>query len=444
MPPQSSAPDFIPDTTSSDFIPDPAMADLHAKAGFTTTGGTPPAPPTFTSRLAESFGIPTSMEELKGAFQKPSIGQIAERSLTGPVSPFIESTMNAAKQFNPSEPMANEVPKAILTGPLAPVGGQAVENFAEDVGKRQLGPAAGDIMGTIANLLMLKAAKGPKTEGRLAYATGAEAKDVLKSAPDLIKEVQASGRPGDLNEIIGTIDRAKNKLNVEFANALGPNANRTIMPTGPVARLQKLLTTNLPNTAWGKASEKQIKAAIIEFQKPWTLAQLDQERMDANARVHEFEKRGDVDQYAATRKQNRTVAIDKAIADGIRDEIYPMMDQLRGKPAGYFANLKDRIGALMNVESDAKAHRDTLRTRSLQAEGAPLLERLKLRGLVGEEGHPRFYFSNILSPSDPLAAAGRVGQAAFAGPGTSAARAAALVEALRRTAPNHPLLQQQQ
>lgn len=417
-------------------------------AGFPVYHGTPTAPPTFGSRLAESLGVPTSTDDLKNAAISTGMGILYPPLLAGqaaqqmwnkttqPMTPQEKADM----AVHPVGQVLNQGAKRILEGPLAPVGGQVVSNIAEDKGN--LGAQAGDVVGTIANLLMLKEAKGPKTEGRLAYSTGAEARDIMKAAPDLIAEASKNGRPADLNGLIeGTIKNAKDNLNTEYANALGPYANQKIMPSQVSQRILALITPNMDMTQPGKVLKKQIQSAAVEFQKPWTLAQLDQERMDANARLHSFEKKEAVDQYAATRGNNRTAAIDKAIADGVRADVYPLMDQALGKPPGYFANIKDRIGALMDIESDAKAHRDALRTRSLKAEGAPMMERLKLRGLVGEEGHPRFYFSNLLGPSDPLASAGKIAQAAFPGPGTSAARAAALVEALRRFAPNHPLVQ---
>lgn len=452
MPPQqpSKAPDFIPE--QPDFIPaddqtlpDPATAALHAKAGYATAIGTPKPTPGFISRSAEALGIPTSTDDLKNLFTPQAadllgpggrMAQTVAQGMTQPMTPAEKSDM----EVHPVGQVLNQGAKRILEGPLAPVGGQAVSNIAEDRGN--LGAQAGDIVGTLLNLLTLKAAKGPKTEGKLAYATGGEARNIMTAVPDLLKEAQASGRPADLNGLIdGTIRNAKDKLNTEAANTLGPHANQQIMPSKISQRLLALITPNMDMTQPGRVLKKQIQSAALEFQKPWSLAQLDQERMDANARLHNFEKKGDVDQYAAKRGNNRNSAIDKAIANGVREEVYPLMDQAAGQPAGYYANLKDRIGALMNLESDAKAHREELRTKALKMEGAPLLERLKLRGMASGEGHPRFYVSNLLGPSDPLEAAHSAAQGAFGGPGTSAARAAALIEALRRTAPNHPLVQ---
>ena len=397
---------------------------------------TPPTPsprPGFLSRTAEALGVPTSAEGAKQAAEGMELfgpNHPILNALAGPAGTAAKVAMGYGQNLmtaptptpedearyaaHPLERYPDLATRYLLEHVLAPVGGGAVSNIATDVGNKNLGAAGGDVAGTIANLLMLKGAKGPKTEGRLAYATGGEAKDVMKAAPDLIAEATKSGKPADLNGLIdGTIKNAKDNLNNEYANSLGPHANQQIMPSQISDRILNLITPNMDMTQPGRALKKQIQSAAVEFQKPWTLAQLDQERMDANARLHSFEKKEAVDQYAATRGNNRTAAIDNAIAKGVRETVYPIMDQTAGKPAGYFANLKDRVGALMNVESDAKAHREVLRTKSLNAEGAPLLERIKLRGLVGEEGHPRFYFSNLFGPSDQLTSAGNVAATDF-------------------------------
>jgi hypothetical protein len=456
MPQASSAPDFIPAETP-DFIPAETPPPL------------PPAPqprPGFVSRAAEALGIPMSEQGVKQATEgmqlfgpnHPVLNAIAgpagtaaktaigygQNLLSGLTEP-LSAEDQARYAAHPMEKIPDVASKYLLEHVLSPVGGAAVSNLATDIGDKNIGAAGGDLAGTIANLLMMKSAKGPKTEGKLAYSTGAEAKDIMKAAPDLINEAAKSGKPADLNGLIdGTIKNAKGNLNTEYSTAKGPYGSRSITPSQVSQKLLSLITPNMDMTEIGKATKKQIMSAAKEFQKGWTIDQLDQERMDANARAHAFEKKGDVDQYAASRGVNRSALIDKTIAQGIRDTIYPMLDQFAGKPKGYFANLKDRVGALMNLESDAKDHRDALRTHALKSEGAPMMERLKLRGLVGEEGHPRFYFSNILSPSDRLATAGNVASGAFPGAGTSAARAAALVEALRKAAPNHPLVQQEQ
>ena len=208
------------------------------------------------------------------------------------------------------------------------------------------------------------------------------------------------------------------------------------MPTAISQKILGLITPNMDMTQPGRVLKKQIQSAAVEFQKPWTLAQLDQERMDANARLHSFEKKEPVDQYAATRGNNRTgcrltAPLPECGASGIRS--YPMMDNLFGEASRLtLPNSRTGLERLMNLDSDARENRDKLRTKSLAAEGAPFMERHGAHGIVNSEGRPHFYFSNFLTSSDPLTTAGKTAAGAFAGPVTSAAQeTAALVEALR-------------
>ena len=60
-------------------------------------------------------------------------------------------------------------------------------------------------------------------------------------------------------------------------------------------------------------------------------------------------RREEVAQYTA-KKANRSLAIDNAIEEGLKDTVYPEMDKAAGKPAGYFADLKGRQSRLIAME----------------------------------------------------------------------------------------------
>ena len=338
-----SAPDFIPDT-APDFIPDqPGLTPVGTnKAGFPTYHGSPAPIPGFISRTSEALGIPTSAE----LSQPVSPGEFAGHAILGPAFTagqaaygYAKNAINGLTEPVPAEdearyaahPMAR-VPdiasKYLLEKLLAPVGGQAVSNIANDKGN--LGAQAGDVAGTIGNVALMRMAKEPKTAARIAYATGGDAKDVLTAEKDLMDAVGTHGVPKDLPELTDRIDKAKSALNQEYANSLGPYANMQTMPSGVSQRILKLITPNLDMTQPGRVMKKQLQSAALEFQKPWTMAQLDQERMDANARLHAFNNKDVVDQYAATRGNNRNPAIDNAIANGVRETVYPQLDQLTG------------------------------------------------------------------------------------------------------------------
>lgn len=406
-------------------------AAQHAKAGFTTTQGAPPDQPGFTSRLAEATGLPTSREQLKA--MQPSMLEI----LGGPavtagkmVAGYGKNLYaGATRPMDPDEaqrmkehPIGGGVEQAskfILGDILAPVGGQGVNRFAEDLGKGQFAPALGDAAGTALNLLMLKD-RGPKTAERLAAGTDAMPKDIRRALPDIAAEVSRSGRPKTLDLLQDRIGEAERRLNQDYANSLGPHANTILPPTAqgtwPISdRIRSLITTNMDDTARGRAAKQEIIKRAAEFEKPWTIGKLDRERIDANNRLNSFYKKGDVDQYAASGSAIGT-AIDKAVADAIREHAYPFMDSLAGKSPGYFANLKQRIGSLMKMSGDIKDHAEKLEKQSMVFEGSPAFKRLRMRGVLGESGLPRVFVSDPMAEGNTLKAANKRVKGAFPNP----------------------------
>jgi hypothetical protein len=223
---------------------------------------------------------------------------------------------------------------------------------------------------------------GPEARAnKLAYASGPETTDPVRaSMPDLQKAV-AGNPPKTVGDYIQTIDKAKSALNDEYANSLGPYANQQTMPSTISQKIRGLITDNMKNTEAGRQQIRVIERAAMEFEKPWTLGELDAERMEANARLSPYENKNMADQYS-TLKKSRSVAIDKAIADGVRETVYPQMDKLAGKPPGYFANLKQRVGNLMQLESKVDKQVKGLRDRTARTKGAPMMK----RGQVAEAG----------------------------------------------------------
>ena len=276
--------------------------------------------------------------------------------------------------------------------------GAATQAGAQAVG---VSPDTSEFLGNVVTGLLggksLLGKSAEKTTAKLSFASGkGTAAPIAEALNDVKSVVSQTGPPKTVGEFLQTVNTAKSKLNAEYANTLGPNANKQVMPKAISDRILDLITPNMKQTAQGRAEEKAIRAAAVEFQKPWTLAQLDAERMAANGRTSAFEKKNLLDQYAAT-KGKRTVAIDKAIADGVRDTVYPEMDKLAGKPAGYYRDLKSRIGSMLQLESALNDRVSTLHDQTMQLKGAPRFSRATVRGNVGESGSPRFWVSNLLS-----------------------------------------------
>lgn len=251
---------------------------------------------------------------------------------------------------------------------------------------------------------------------RLAYASGKGSADLVKQTlPEVSKIAQAEGEPHTVGEYLDTVQKAKTNLNEEYSHAIEPYEQKVVSTRPIVQKIRNLITSNMLKTASGKAEARSILRAAKDFDKPWTLKELDQERMDANARLTTYESKSPVDQYS-TLKKSRSVAIDKAIADGVRENVYPLMDQLTGQPPGYFAELKQKIGNLLNLHSLVDEQVKSLRDTSARTRGAPILDRLNVRASVNSSGRPHGYLAGAkeaLFPRNPEKLANKAVSNAF-------------------------------
>lgn len=416
-------------------------AASHAQAGFTTAQGSPLEQPGFLSRLAETTGVPTSKAQLQS--MQPSLAeQIGGPAVTagkqileygknlyrGAVAPPSERESQQMKEHpyfgGPAEVGMNY----LLNTVLAPVGGKGVNQAIDDIRTGQYRAGSGDILGTIINLMMLKG-KDPNTVERLVAATNTMPEYARTALPDLRAEVIRSGRPSAIGAMFGgqkpldalsdRINMAEKRLNQEWNSAVGPHVRTTGPLTAngkfPVVAALENLENKLGNTtAQDKAARSYIKDLKSRFQKPLTIGELDKQRIAANNRTRAYWKQNDAAQYGKAGADVGTAA-DVAIANAIRDSVYPFVDRLVGKPSGYFANLKQRVGALMNMSSDLKENMEATEKQSMKAIGSgghlP-----KVRGVVGMHGLPHAYLSEPMAGSDPFKVANKAAGRAFPNP----------------------------
>jgi hypothetical protein len=325
---------------------------------------------------------------------------------------FGQATAPAIAATNPEF-----LPSAVAYG----AAGAGIEKVSNEVG---FDPETSEFIGNVVTGFLggkkaMKQSEKTRT-GKLAYASGGKdsVRPLERVIGDIDKTVAKVGKPRTVGDFLQVVDTAKGDLNTEYANALGPHANDPVAAHPIADRIRSLITPNMQNTEHGREMAGQIKNAAVEFDKPWTLGELDAERMDANSRTHAYEKKNMSDQYAAL-KGRRSVAIDKAIADGVREMVYPIMDRTAGKPKGYFADLKGRIGSLLELQSNLNEHVKDIHSKSVTASGAPFFERSQFRANVGQSGSPRVWLSNLMSSihaPDPESRAGGVLRGAFKTP----------------------------
>lgn len=216
-----------------------------------------------------------------------------------------------------------------------------------------------------------------------------------------------------VGDFVRISDKAEKVLNDEFSQALGKHArdrfNRPDVDRNfPLSQKIVELKNRIPSiTDADRAERTFIDKAAAEYQKPISLGELDLKRMQANNRLSAYYDKNDVSQYAAESK-NAQIAVDKAVADWVRDKAYPKMDQLTGKPPGYFRNLKSRVGNLMNASSQAKEFAAKVHRESMIERGKTPWERIRTGGAVSSRGGVHGFISNLprlFKPDDPEAGA---------------------------------------
>lgn len=263
---------------------------------------------------------------------------------------------------------------------VGPWAAQVGEQVGKQAGSGDYAGAAGTLAGNAALYAAPKALgkfKEISPEGKvnkLTFASKGDAETIKSTLPSVEKAAEKTGARKTVGDYLQNINTAKSDLNTEYANAIGPYSGHQTMPSAISQKILALETPNMAKTAAGRAEAAAIRKAASEFQQPWTLGELDAERMSANARLSAYENKSIADQYSTLRK-SRSVAIDKAIADGVRETVYPQMDQLTGKPSGYFASLKQQIGSLLELQSRVSRTTEDLRNRTAEIKGAPRLKK---------------------------------------------------------------------
>jgi hypothetical protein len=307
------------------------------------------------------------------------------------------------------------------------VGGGVVQTGGEDVATKNYAGAGGDVLGAVVNTLLLKGAGGPSDSSavnRLTYATGDSAPEIAHTLSDLRQTVAETGtNPKTVQGLLDTVNGTKTRMNNESAQAMLPIAGQKTVPTAVADQIRSLITPNMKLTAQGRREIAQIKAAAVEFEKPWSYRELDAERMSARQRLKTFNDKNPVQQYGA-KGANRTTAIDDAINRSIKSTIYPAMDRAAGKPAGYFASLKGRQSSLIDLESKLHDRVQKLTTETAKSKGAPRFSRENISAHVSGAGKPGFSLyglMNVLHKPNAMAAVNR-GVAGALGGGVNAAQ----------------------
>ena len=189
---------------------------------------------------------------------------------------------------HPAGQVANQASKFLLEGPLGPFGGQAASTMAQDVGTHMTaqpghpvralmhGDVMGDALGGIVNALLLKSGAEPSTEARLNSLTAAGgAKTAIpfeNLAKPLLDTANAEGiQSKSVGDVLDVVNKFKDNVNSEYGNALGPYANRQILPLNAdgvpaIGARIRALKDRYPNIdASDKAAIQAIENAAADY-----------------------------------------------------------------------------------------------------------------------------------------------------------------------------------
>lgn len=215
----------------------------------------------------------------------------------------------------------------------------------------------------------------PPTEtrvGKLSAATGATPGVNLPEAyqrvlPRLDKAVQASGKiPLSPQDLLATVGRALTSAENEFNLALKPIASNRVVATPVADAIRAKVSPAMSQTAEGQAMAKALQARAVEFDKPWTFQQLNDERM----RLFRMAKAPAMERAAM--RSNADLLADKAAENALREMVYGEVERTQGRP-GYFRALKSDESAMIDLKDTLEKRVVQLSNEEAIAKGTPWL-----------------------------------------------------------------------
>jgi hypothetical protein len=290
-----------------------------------------------------------------------------------------------------------------------PGAGPATETAGQDVAAGNYTGAAGGMLAATLQAMMLRGGKGASSESRinkLTYASGESggtASALRHVLPDIDETVAKNGRPKTVGEFQKAVRDTSSRLDQQFNSALFRNAHKTLVPD-EIANALEAKAGEMPPSADGQAMAAKLKDAATEYRKPWTLRQLNQERILRNGYTRGFYGKEGSAQMAAMRSSADTI-IDKTVADGTRDVLYQELQ--RANPKADFRALKMKQSHMIELQDQLDKHLGKLEDAQAAQKGQPLTEKATMTASAHAGGvTPRMHGLMKLIPGrGPLSSA---------------------------------------
>lgn len=228
---------------------------------------------------------------------------------------------------------------------LVPGLGPMAAHFAETADQKGWVEAMGEqAVYALAGLATKKLTHGVDPSKRLSAAAGGGAKEFESVMGDLAETARQSGKPKTVAQLYDLVKSTGRRLETQFNLALHPIASTQVMPSEVASNLLKEANKFDIHTPEGRAARLYLRQRAVDYQKPWTLGELNQKRMkmlDAT-----LEDKTQVKQMGAVRASVERLA-DKTVEDSLRDIVYGEMDK-RYKGAS-FRDLKEKQAKLLDL-----------------------------------------------------------------------------------------------
>lgn len=378
-----------------------------ASTTSTTPSTLPPPPATSDEGLATKLGRGAALGAASGAGipESTSPWEVGFGAVKNAVSGLYDTVKNSLTDPNPMglkdiPGMSPSQPSALhnMASNIESSGGESWQGLKEkDPEKFAHGFAS-----MVTQLAMLRTPQkaGEATIGertRLAKTAtainaGADEAGQLRTAmPDIVKQAQSGGIE-TVGEFRDTVQQASKAIDQEFNQHLTPIANKPYIPAEISRRIKNLITPDMAQTAEGREQIKEINRRAREFEKPWTINQINAKRVTENATLNSFYKKDSQGQAAAKLDTD----ISKAVRDGSADVVYDQMAQNNPQlPSNYWAQLKQKQSAMWGLRDHLTEQIKSLDAAQLQHEGKGPAGRMKVHAYASAQSVPHGYISGV-------------------------------------------------
>jgi hypothetical protein len=334
----------------------------------------------------------------------------ADTSLIGKGLGMARSAVTAASMADP-----------FATGPVTNI------NKLEDEGRNREAIGAGtfDALSLLAGGRTGRTPSTEATVNKLARSTGADSLQPLRHVlPDLKETISKVGEPQTIGQLKGVVQDTLTRLDQKFNTALA-GSKTTLVPVDIAYALEQK-ARSLPPTAEGQSIAQQLRSAAVEYQKPWTLSELNSERMFRNANAQAFYNKSDLRQMASMRA-NADNMIDKIVADSSRDVLYDEME--KQFPGQGFRELKQKQSSLLKVNDNMDKYIDQMEVAQALRDSKNWREKVTTTTSASPGGIvPRLHgLTDLIPGGGPLKNANRAVKTTFSPTGLARVRRAAIL-----------------